>query len=1059
MAKKAIHHFNRGIVIGFEIFGVLATLLFLAWGGLLFRLSQGPLPVDFLVDRIEKSFSGYQTGLTFDVGTAQLVWGGKFEPFEIEIKDLQILRADRTPVLVVSRVGVQLSKRAIIFGRIVPKVVRVYSPAFRLVRWEDGHFSLNLGEAPVTQMPEAEVSATDHEQIIKNLLEQMKEHDLFNLVGGLREIRIDNAAMFYEDRVLGTGWRARKADIIIARKSRGIAADSIVEVDMGAEKSTIVRISMGHVWQEKKTNVIVYFSSIVPALFSGQTDFLKDLSDIHLPLKGNVAFQLDADFRPGVVRFLVGSDPGTFNARGLYPKPLPVTGLYVSGMLDTKTGVGVIEQANINLGGPRLEAKASIAPPDIEGYRRLSFSGNLFEMPIDDLDQYWPGSLAPDPREWVTQNLSKGQATKATIKSVMRYSENAERKVILDELSGEIDFQGITVDYFPPLLAVTGAAGRAFYDEKSFNLDISGGVLGDMTVSKSTIRITDLEKAVSADEHPDISIDVSLSGPLRTALTILDSKPLEYPKNLGINLAGVDGHSKVDVTFKFPLYKLVELEDVQVSAEAQVENAALQDIVGDRDLSAVKADVILTDGRLGVRGSGKLGTMPVSFDWQKFFSQSAPEAERMTAQLTIDGPSLQSFGIPPKMNPQGSTKADVDFTRSQNGNARLGLKADLREMSFLVPFINIEKPFGASGVADISMTIDKGVVRKMNSVSLKTDKLDISGSLGFDSQGKFSEAVFQRLRFDSNDISLTAKAGAQDGFDVQMRGSFFDGSSYFSEENTTPSDVEAAKTVTPFRLKMEMDRLQTGENKDLKKVKLFAVRSKHQRIEQLEMDAEVGGKPLYLRYMPGADGQGKSLRFEADNAGAALHALGITSAITGGKLVVDGQPYLQSGPRDLAGSVILTDFTARKVPALAKLLNAMSLVGVMDLLNNKGIGFKKARARFFWIDRGAPLQTENTRMIKITDGQTSGASLGLTFEGNIDNWRSIYDLNGTIIPVSDVNKIISAIPIVGNVLTAGGEGIIAATYKIKGPTQDPSVTVNPLAALAPGILRKIFFDN
>jgi len=34
--------------------------------------------------------------------------------------------------------------------------------------------------------------------------------------------------------------------------------------------------------------------------------------------------------------------------------------------------------------------------------------------------------------------------------------------------------------------------------------------------------------------------------------------------------------------------------------------------------------------------------------------------------------------------------------------------------------------------------------------------------------------------------------------------------------------------------------------------------------------------------------------------------------------------------------------------------------------------------------------------------------------------------------------------------------LFAATYRMTGPMDDPVVTVNPLAALAPGILRELF---
>ena len=52
---------------------------------------------------------------------------------------------------------------------------------------------------------------------------------------------------------------------------------------------------------------------------------------------------------------------------------------------------------------------------------------------------------------------------------------------------------------------------------------------------------------------------------------------------------------------------------------------------------------------------------------------------------------------------------------------------------------------------------------------------------------------------------------------------------------------------------------------------------------------------------------------------------------------------------------------------------------------------------------------------------------------------------------------IGRIPVIGDLLVGEeGSGIFAATYRLKGPLDDPDVSVNPLAALAPGFLRNLF---
>ena len=51
--------------------------------------------------------------------------------------------------------------------------------------------------------------------------------------------------------------------------------------------------------------------------------------------------------------------------------------------------------------------------------------------------------------------------------------------------------------------------------------------------------------------------------------------------------------------------------------------------------------------------------------------------------------------------------------------------------------------------------------------------------------------------------------------------------------------------------------------------------------------------------------------------------------------------------------------------------------------------------------------------------------------------------------------VLRAIPLLGDVLT-GGEGLFAANYRATGALEQPDFGVNPLTALAPGLLRKLF---
>lgn len=1047
--KKAIHHFSRGLVAGLEIVGVLAVVLFLAWMGLLARLSQGPLNVDFLTARVEKALNEHQAGFAFDVGTTDLTWGGKFSPLVLQMRNVAISRADGTPVLSVDRVGVRLSKRHLIFGRVVPKVIDIHAPALRVIRHEDGRFSLNIGEALPEKAEDGKTPA-ERADLIQGLLVQLQEKRL-PLFSGLSEIGISEAVVHYEDRVLGAAWTSRNANIRFARDARGILSEASVGLDIAPERTALVRIKAWHDWKKQETTALAAFEGVNPALAAKKSEKLKAAAEIDLSLKGSLALTLDGAFRPVLARMLLSAEAGTFNAAGLYAAPIPVKSLSFEGEADLKARAGKIEKLSVDLGGPVADITAQAAPGSAEGVTNVRVQGQLADMPIDGLKTFWPPALAPDARAWVTGQLSKGVAHKATVD--LDIDIDAGRRAALNKVGGKIDFTGIRVDYFPPLMPVEGVDGTAVYDHKSFSLDLAGGTLGDMKVGKSTVRITDLD-IQDEKTHARIDIAAGLKGPLKTALRVLDSKPLEYPKELGIRTGAVEGSAAVDVRFRFPLYNDLALEEVDVAAEARLEDVLLQDMVAGMALAGGPMDLSVTSREMKVKGKGKLAGMPVEFGWTRTFSGAT--AGEVRAKLALDGPALIAFGVPADFAPSGSMPSDIVYTARRDGTATLKLAGDLGPLGFEVPAAGFKKAAGVKGSLDLALETKDGKPRRISDISVKTGGTVLKGAMEFEG-GEVKSAAFGQAVLGETDVAVTALKGKDGGYVVKVTGRQLDLSRLFADDGKPGDEAAAAQKAAPLTVTVDVGRILTGRDRALGKAKIHMARNEWKRIDYLEMDAVAGAGEVNIRYLPVPGGH--TLNFQAADAGAALGALGFTDGVRKGRISITGATPKGGGMRDLAGTAIMTDFTLVDAPVLARLLNALSLPGLIELLNGKGVAFKKARTAFHWIDRGQPAEQKNLRMIKLKNGETSGASLGLTFEGVIDEWNKAYDLNGTIIPVSDLNKMVSSIPIVGDILTAGGEGVFAATYTIKGPKSAPTVTVNPLAALAPGVLRKLFFEN
>ena len=128
-----------------------------------------------------------------------------------------------------------------------------------------------------------------------------------------------------------------------------------------------------------------------------------------------------------------------------------------------------------------------------------------------------------------------------------------------------------------------------------------------------------------------------------------------------------------------------------------------------------------------------------------------------------------------------------------------------------------------------------------------------------------------------------------------------------------------------------------------------------------------------------------------------------------------------------------------------------SLAGIVDTLSGDGIAFSRLEV---------PFRLTEDRL-EITGAKARGPALGITGDGVIDWATDQITFAGDVVPAYLINGTLSKIPLIGQLLAGGQDGIFVAAYTVSGPTSRPEVTVNPLTMLTPGIIRGIFklFDR
>ena len=97
------------------------------------------------------------------------------------------------------------------------------------------------------------------------------------------------------------------------------------------------------------------------------------------------------------------------------------------------------------------------------------------------------------------------------------------------------------------------------------------------------------------------------------------------------------------------------------------------------------------------------------------------------------------------------------------------------------------------------------------------------------------------------------------------------------------------------------------------------------------------------------------------------------------------------------------------------------------------------------------------RVITLADAQATGSSLGVTAAGSIDLRERRVAVDGNLAPSYALNSFLGELPVIGELLVSRpGEGLIGITYSVEGPFDSMTVFANPLSVFAPGVFRRVF---
>jgi uncharacterized protein YhdP len=1068
------------------VIGGLALLALVAFAVLAVRLGQGPVSLSFLTPFFEAQLNALQPPLKARLGDVVLRWQDAREGISLRLLDVTVSGPDDRTVATIPELGIEVDLQSLAQRSLMIEEVTVYGLRLDVIRRADGSFGLlpRPSAGPSADPSAAPVSLT-----------------LSDLVGGatgppaggaLSRIRVVDADVILRD---AAGDEIAALTVAKSGVSRSPSALNLaVELALPQQSRPMHIAAVARPQPDGKGfDAEFRFESFTPARLAPLADRLAPLAAVAVPLDGKVNLSLAEDGTPVHARIDVTAAGGELivspelaqhlNAPGLEQR-LPVKALVLQASLDPNMATGTvetfdlrfadgaalvlpppvdhryplsqiggrgrlkdgqieIEAVTIDLLGVVLNGRASV----VRGADRIEIAVEAVTpgMAINDLRHYWPPKLAPGGYDWTVAHLSGGRITRAELGLGLTVEDG---KVTLGKLTGGARAEGVTVDYLPPLPAIREASTTLKWEPDRLVFAMTGGTANGLAVNGGTVVLKDFDKPV---ETLDLELDIS--GPLAGALDLLSRKPLEFTKPMGIDPAKSGGEVVTRVQLKLPLLRDLPFDRVDVRADAKASAARIDGVVGELGIDNGTIDLRLDRAGMDISGTLDVGGIPGRLTWRENFKVRTPFRQRIefvTRPFAPEklAPALDGAPWLKTYLPGGNLNGSVLVQGGHDGSEQIAVKADLTAAEVAIPPLGWRKARGTRASADLDATIDSKGLRHISRFAGASEGLDIRGSAELGADDSLQRLEVTRLAHARTDIAATASRSKDRDWRISVRGASLDLEPVMASLHTSETAPEGSgEGKNNLRIDAALNQLWLGPDRPVEAVTGEAVRD-GDRWQSITLSGRVAGdKRIGVSLRPESPSL-RRLAVETDDAGAALAALGLFSDMRGGQLSLNGTFDDSQDGQPLSGRLQVKNYKIVNAPLLARLLNILALAGILDALRGDGISFTTLDAPFVWKED----------LLRMTDAKAHGTTLGLTASGTVETRKDLVDVQGTIVPFYIINAALGRIPLIGDLFTGGeaGGGVFAATYAVRGPLEDPQISVNPLSLLGPGVLRHIF---
>jgi hypothetical protein len=741
---------------------------------------------------------------------------------------------------------------------------------------------------------------------------------------------------------------------------------------------------------------------------------------------------------PGAWAFKIGGGTVVLNAAGTQSDPLILNRIAVSGRFDPvarrvvvdegdfgNTDIGIAMSGNADYSGGDLRLAAGVA-----GTR----------MSADSLKRLWPVFVEPKVRDWFLEHLMSGTVERLVI------AVNAPFNTL--KASGPpIPDDGLSVDALATNCVILPVQGLPALHEADLSVHIVGRnaqiavgrAVADLPSGRKLVLSSGLfEVPDTAPHEPPARVHFKLDGPVPAAAELVAMDRLRDASGVPFDPATTRGTMSALVALAMPLKPDLPPGSTNYAITVDASNFSADHMIMGQKVDAAALKVSANNQGFQIKGEVKIGGAPASLEYRKQRSDSDAD---IRIQGMLDETARNVLGLDPSGSISGAIPVSLSgrVAASSDHDGRFSIEADLTPAQINGYLPGWVKQAGKPARATFTLTT-KPQSTRIDDLLIEGSGGGVKGTIELDGSGELISANFPSFGFSDGDrTSLKAERTSDGALRVVMRGDAYDGRGFVKTMTGGPSTDPSAKHQAPdIDLDMKLGAVLGFNGEAVRGLELKMSRRAGE-IRSLGLNAKIGRNGTLtgdLRSRPGAR---QVVEVESSDAGALFRFTDVYSRMTGGQMTTVMDPP-SANDQEQFGSLSVRNFAVHDESELEH------AVANGTQLPRNNIDFTGLKIDF----------TRTAGRMALHDGVVRGPILGGTIDGFLDYARDEVHLRGTLVPLYGANNLLGQLPVVGLFLGGEKEGLVGVTYEVIGKPGSPVLRVNPLSALAPGLLRKVF---